>query len=307
MAKGLVLNFHQEDGLLFEQIVHIIRKQYKIISLAGLVEVFNTTKKIDNLCHFTFDDGHKSFYDNIFPVLKKHNVPVSLFVSPAVIQSGNNYWFQEIEGYRQEIMELVICKKLNIPAQKIKGLSYVEILLCLPVQDISDIIRMYQEETQCRKKNPLNMNAEELLETHHSGLVAIGAHTLNHPILANENDESSYREINGSISQLEDMINHPVHSFAYPNGRPGLDFGEREMNYLKDTGVLVGFSTAIGHLSPFNNMLSIPRMGFARMGLSPGNPLVSLRLLMGKRWFDIRSFITPSEKNKRNRIKKLLA
>ena len=102
------------------------------------------------------------------------------------------------------------------------------------------------------------------------------------------------------------MLGHPIKYFAYPNGRPGIDFEEREINYLQDNKITMAFSTELDHLSAESNLLSIPRMGFARMGLNPSNPLIALRLNLGKRWFDVKSIGRPSEKKVRERISKLL-
>ena len=150
------------------------------------------------------------------------------------------------------------------------------------------------------------MNIEQLKEVEASGLVTVGAHTLNHPVLKNEDDESSAYEITESIKRLEVLLGHPVKYFAYPNGRPGIDFGEREMNYLRENKVSIAFSTEFDHLVAENNLLSIPRMGFAAMGLNPSNPLIVLRMNLGKRWFDVKSIGKPSEKKIRERISKLL-
>ena len=102
------------------------------------------------------------------------------------------------------------------------------------------------------------------------------------------------------------MIKKPVKYFAYPNGRPGIDFGEREINCLQNNNISMAFSSELDHLPAKVNMYSIPRMGFARMGLSPSNPLVAFRLNAGKGWFDIRSVGKSSETTVRKKIRALL-
>lgn len=94
--------------------------------------------------------------------------------------------------------------------------------------------------------------------------------------------------------------------FAYPNGRPGLDFGEREISYLKENNIALAFSTELGHLSVNTNPFSIPRMGFASMGLSPSNPIIYFRLNAGKKWINIKAVGKPSEKEVRQKIKRIL-
>mgnify|MGYP003480711586 FL=1 len=129
---------------------------------------------------------------------------------------------------------------------------------------------------------------------------------MNHPILKNEDDATSYYEITESIKSLQLLLGQPVKYFAYPNGRPLLDFGEREINFLEQNNISMAFSTELNHLNLKCNKLSIPRMNFATMGLAPSNPLVSFRLNSGNSWIDITSVGKPTEKAQREKIFTLL-
>ena len=305
--KGVTLVFHkEEDGSLFEKIITALKSRYVLVSLEELESLITEKRSTKNICHISFDDGEGSFYDTIFPLLKKHNLPASLFVSPGVISTGTNYWFQETLGYDEKILKGISSKYLNIPLQKLKKFSAGNILKCLPFHRIAEIIELYRQQTGSEKKAPANMTADQLRIVDASGLVTVGAHSLNHPILANENDDDCYQEISGSIRRLEILLGHPVKYFAYPNGREGIDFGEREKTYLRENRIPLAFSATLDNLSASCDPLSIPRMGFARMGLDPSSPLIALRLNLGKNWIDIKSIFKPSEKRIRQRIKKLL-
>jgi len=303
MGKSIVLYFHnEEDEVLFEKMILALKSRYQLVSAAALEQLLLQQKKINNVCHISFDDGVRSFYNVVFPILKKHQVPVSLFLSPAVITTNKNFWFQEIRGYDPIIMKQIIATQLQIEPEKTVNFSYQDILKNLTFTEISKIINTYQKQTACGQKEYLNMSLDEVLEVDRSGLVTIGAHTLNHPILKNEDDASCHTEIKRSIKMLEELLQHPIKYFAYPNGRPEIDFGEREISCLKESGITMGFSTELNCLSPADNMMSLPRMGFARMGLAPSNPLIYFRLSLGKKWIDIRSITRPSEKTIRKQI-----
>lgn len=307
MSKGLVLVFHKEENSrLFEKIIIALKARYQLVLLEQLEKLLKENREVKNICHITFDDGEQSFYHTVFPLLKKHKVPVSLFVSPDIISTNNNFWFQESEGYDERILKCILSQQLNIPVEKLNEFSYQSIFKCLPVSKIKNVIDLYQQQTKCGRKTPQNMSVEQLKEVEASGLVTIGAHTINHPILKNEDDFSCSFEISESIKRLEILLQQPVKYFAYPNGRPGIDFGEREMDYLRENKISLAFSTELDHLTAETKILNIPRMGFARMGLSPSNPLVAFRLNLGKRWFDIKSIGKPSEKEVREKISRVL-
>jgi peptidoglycan/xylan/chitin deacetylase (PgdA/CDA1 family) len=307
MAKSLVLVFHKEDdGVLFEKMVIALQKRYRLVSAAELEDLLLKKRQLKNICHISFDDGYTSFYSVIFPILQKHKIPVSLFVSPQIITSKKNYWFQEIEKYDEALLKKILAERLNISCKSISRFSIMAIFKGLPANTMNDIIRQYQQQTGCGIKASENININQLKEMALSGWVTVGAHTINHPVLANENDSGCRYEIEQSIKQLESMLETPVKYFAYPNGRPGFDFGEREISYLKENNITLAFSTEPDNLSTHTNRLSIPRMGFARMGLSPSNPFIYFRLNRGKKWMNIKAIGKPSEKAIRKQIKTVL-
>lgn len=65
---------------------------------------------------------------------------------------------------------------------------------------------------------PNNLTKEQLKEVAQSGLVEIGAHTVHHLALGGANAKKAQGEIESSKIQLEQEINQPVVSFAYPYG-----------------------------------------------------------------------------------------
>ena len=307
MAKSLVLVFHkEEDGALFEKIILALKARYNLVSAAALEGLLLKKQKPENVCHISFDDGYSSFYRIIFPLLKKHKVPVSLFVSTEVIISQKNYWFQEINGYDEKLLKKILANQLNILYASISRFTIMQIFKCLPAKIIQAVIIQYQQQTVCGIKPYQNISIAQLKEMESSGLVTMGAHTINHPVLANETDAYCQFEIKESIDKLESILGHPIKYFAYPNGRPGFDFTDREISYLKENNIALAFSTELGHLSANTNPLSVPRMGFARMGLSPFNPLVYFRLNAGKKWINIKGVGKLSEKEVRKQIKTAL-
>jgi peptidoglycan/xylan/chitin deacetylase (PgdA/CDA1 family) len=142
------------------------------------------------------------------------------------------------------------------------------------------------------------MNLQQVLEVEKSGLVTIGAHTMNHPILANETDIDSEAEIQQSVNKLRDLLGHEVKYFAYPNGKPILDFGRREMEYLKDAGITIALSMQIKHLSSTDHRLALPRIG-----ITAGSPrFIKLKLKLGARFEKIKSIIRQTENKQRKKI-----
>jgi hypothetical protein len=170
-------------------------------------------------------------------------------------------------------------------------------------------LRMAEVIDECRRagRRPTrdceNMSVSELREICGTRLVTLGAHTMNHPILTNEEDRSCIFEITESVQQLAALLDRPVTTFAYPNGIYGLDFGEREQNVLRGCGVRLAFTTHAGRLSTGDNPLRIPRIA-----ISNGEPLhrIGLKIAAGSLWGRVKKLAHTGEEVERRNLGRVL-
>jgi len=286
------INFHSiSDSSWFEGILNILKSKYTMTGIDEIEDLFFENKKISNKCHITFDDGEISFYNIVYPILKKYNIPATIFVSPDIIKERKNFWFQEIIGYNQNEVKKIICEFLNINYFVLDHYSLTAILKCLKIDQIWTIIEIYQKRFNIAPKEPCNISIDQLLEIDSYGLIKIGSHTLNHPILANESDEKSRSEITESINGLKEILGHEIKYFAYPNGFPIVDFGHREIETLKQNKCKIAFSCEPGSFNIQNNPLSIDRIGFSHGSLL----FVKTKLFLGAYWDSIRDIIIKGE------------
>lgn len=283
-----IINFHAvNDALWFENVIIYLKSRYKMITLKELYAYYYDNYQVRNACLITVDDGHVSSYNVIYPILKKHQVPAVFFVSPEIAMRKKimNYWFQEIEGYSNDNL-LKIAREYFVQTD-VRKTTDKKLIDKLPIDTIRTIISRYQREYSVQPKLPQNMTVEQIQEIDKDGLVEIGAHTLYHPFLANETDRRSKEEIQSSISQLEEILQHPILAFAYPNGRPNVDWGEREIGYLKETSVKLAFSTYHHDLTLANDVYAIPRYGLTKGSLF----FIRLKLFFGEYYLHIKKII----------------
>lgn len=253
-----IVYFHEvHDQQRLINTLELLIKNYRIVGLRELEDYYYNNKDIKNTCHLTFDDGDITFYKNVLPVIKKYNIPVSLYVSPLIASEEKNFWFQEIKGYNANEFGKIIRKVTNQSIENISSFEIKEHLKTLRIEVITEIIKRYQYETHTPAKPPMNMSVKQLMEVKSTGLVDIGAHTLNHPILTNETDEIASYEIGRSIDWLKDILKCDIRYFVYPNG----NYSDREINILKKKGIKLAFTTERGKITHSNNPLSVPRNG----------------------------------------------
>lgn len=256
----------------FERTLLWFKSRYNLVCMQELREHIYENKPLKNACMLSVDDGWLSTYDIIYPVMKKHNVPFTIFVSPEVMEKGMNFWYYTMRFCNEvELKDIMI--RRGYFSEDIHKYPIEFIFKEIQVDDIYDVLAEYQSNHPELTIPRGFMNIQEVLELHKSGLVEIGAHTIMHPILSNETEERSCKEIQQSLVRLSEMLDSEVKTFAYPNGIEGVDYGSREQEFAKSVGVDMAFSVDPGVITPNTNPLSIPRWGskarlkFGRLGM----------------------------------------
>lgn len=258
---NFVFYLHDETSLRdFEQKLLWFKKRYRLVSNKDVEEYLYKGLHLRNSCHITVDDGWLSTYRIIFPIIKKYNVPITIFVSPHIAQTGENFWYKEYLSFDESMLRSMLVEE-GLFTSEMKSFP---LDLIFKEMEIDDVIALLSRYKQKHKIKPLErgfLNVDELREMQDSGLVEIGAHTMTHPILANETSERSWSEIKLSVDTLSMLLNKEVRTFAYPNGLYGLDFTEREMESARCCGLKTAFSVNPGTLNKNISPLSIPRVG----------------------------------------------
>jgi peptidoglycan/xylan/chitin deacetylase (PgdA/CDA1 family) len=100
----------------------------------------------------------------------------------------------------------------------------------------------------------------------------IGSHTLTHPRLSDESDDSAAREIRESKATIEHETGLEVRDFAAPYGAPFVDFSDRDVELVRAAGYRSFATTARLPMHPGDSPMWIQRQG-----LHPAWPLWAVR------------------------------
>ena len=301
MNYSIVVMFHEiHSSVWFNEVLVHLGKKYKFVNADQLYENIRST----GLCHITFDDGHRSFFENAYPVLYELQIPATLFVSPKVIEEETNYWFQTVRKLNNNDFHQYVCKKVSYRfSNPITDYSVYSILKSIPVKIILELIENYESENRIKEEPYMNITKEQLIELNNSGLVEIGSHTNNHPILANESDNMLECEIKDSIERLEKLIGKDIGYFAYPNGQPGLDFGDRELKILKETTIKLAFSTDSRKIKEETNNYMVPRIGISK----GNNFFIDNKIRFAEQWIQLRNAIHRNTEDKERKYLKAMS
>lgn len=291
-AANLAITFHRIPSTdRFRQALTAIGRLYRFVTADALHEFLVGGRPLSGACHVTFDDGDRSFVERALPVLQALHTPATLFIAPDVLAGGRNYWFQELRYLRQQVDDATIRRQIaaQMGWEAAQLAPYSPVVLCkaLPLSAIWAVIDGLEQAQGLPPAPPANISLADAAALDRHPLISIGAHSLTHPVLANEDAAEAERQIAGSVRQLAALLGRPVRYFAYPNGAAGLDYGPREQALLRAAGVELAFATDSGVIGRDVDRLAIPRMGLSASPRETGL-WITAKLLLAPVWDRLR-------------------
>jgi peptidoglycan/xylan/chitin deacetylase (PgdA/CDA1 family) len=219
--------------------INILKQNFNIIKLSDWLQLRHDGKQLPSkACAITFDDGWADNFEFAFPILKKLNVPATIFLVSDMIGTNEQFWperlanlittvsnsypqywshpelewLQKDPGHyhfsatpptQEELSELIASAK-----------SYSD-------QEIHDRLDHIDNVLQLKKgtHSPSLLNWQQVTEMVDSGLVEAGSHTCRHVRLNKDTPEELLRsEIINSKEKIEHRVGHNVKVFCFPNG-----------------------------------------------------------------------------------------
>ena len=140
--------------LFSEHINYLHSEGYDFISLSDLYAYMNCEQQIPKMSVvITFDDGFRSVYENAFPVLKKYNIPATVFVVADLVGTTNKW---EVDGFPiRSLMSWDQIREMNDHGIEIGGHGCTH----QPLAKIADSIAQ-KEITRCKKVIEQNLDIE---------------------------------------------------------------------------------------------------------------------------------------------------
>jgi peptidoglycan/xylan/chitin deacetylase (PgdA/CDA1 family) len=280
-SKYLILCYHRvgTEGIpyyctlpvpQFEMQMRYLRKHYRVLSMANLAaEIKKPPAKPTQAVAVTFDDGYSDLYRFALPILKKYEIPATIYLITDCIESGHVAWYDRIflallvaAGPAVELPLLGGLRfPLGSPEQRIEtGATIVSILRNTPVPKRKEVCAALDKQVKLPAE-PLAGRMlcwQQILEMRAAG-ISFGAHTLSHPALGQLPPSEVQRELLESKSILEEKLGEPVLDFAFPFGRPE-DCGPFAYEAAARCGYRSAVTTSWGYNTPEANMHALRRV-----------------------------------------------
>jgi peptidoglycan/xylan/chitin deacetylase (PgdA/CDA1 family) len=207
---------------------------------------------------FTFDDGYRDNAEYALPVLRRHSVPATLYVTTSFADGHGRLWWLELEEAILRLDRIVFRhdgRSFDLPAgsalEKWRAFDAVywrlragsEEALLAVIGELAQAAGVVSRELT----RGLCMDWEELARIAAEPDLAIGAHTCTHPMLAKHDYHTARFEIIACKEKIEKKLKFPVRHFAYPVG-DRTSAGVRDFQLAREAGYETAVTTRPGHV-----------------------------------------------------------
>ena len=217
------------------------------------------------LC-ITFDDGYRDNVDVALPILQRHGLAATFFVATGYLDGGRMWNDTVIDAIRTmpgASLDLPDWGLPDLPLDSDAGRrAAIQKVLPLLKHLPGDERRGHVEQLATRAALPASqgpMMRDDGIRALRAAGMEIGAHSVTHPILARVPQADAREEIVESGRRLADILREPTRLFAYPNGKPGQDYGPEHVRMVQEAGYRAAVSTSPGVAAAGADVYQLPR------------------------------------------------
>jgi peptidoglycan/xylan/chitin deacetylase (PgdA/CDA1 family) len=233
----------------FEEQVRLLAKEFDVITPDELDAVVRRGR--GRYVLISFDDAYRDNFDHARPVLKRHGVRATLFVTTDFLDERRISWWDEIAWMvrTSEKADLLadpwlsgVLKLKPAPEQATRTL--IGVYKSLPTDAAPAFLDALADATGTGRHpqdaGDLHMSWEDVRELRASGW-QIGGHTVSHAILGRLSADEQEREVGGCKVRIESEVGEAMRYFCYPDG--GRDsFNAETRRVIAGYGVEYAFS-----------------------------------------------------------------
>ena len=254
--KLIVLNYHQVTRKTINLHVDFLSSSYKFIDLTEFDILFHGKKQLrESSILLTFDDGYRSFFTDVYPVLYERNIPAVVFLPTSLVDTSNILWpdLLRVSILESDLTEITIAgskHRLNGTSNRYRVYkSFSNRLKTLHEDQRKPIVEEFSEIAQANKEKKIKyyiLTWDQIRKMADSN-IEFGSHSHTHPILSTLSYYQLRVELEKSKKIIEENIKKEVICFAYPNGKKQ-DYDNRCIKLLSDLGYKFSFTTIQGNV-----------------------------------------------------------
>jgi peptidoglycan/xylan/chitin deacetylase (PgdA/CDA1 family) len=256
----------EPDAVAFDQQMAILARLCNVLPLAEALERVRRGALPERAVSITFDDGYRDNLEVAMPILQRHGLDATFFIASGFLDGGRMMHDTVIETVRRLPAGQLDLEWIGLGQRRIDDLAsrlaligdFVAHVKYLPFDHRRDTCERFGSLSPSDLPTDLMMTSAQVRQLHSAGM-HIGAHTHDHPILAKLNVDVARRQIAQSRDELAGLIGSAPRLFAYPNGKPTLDYSREHVELVREAGFDAAVSVAFGCATRDSDHFQIPR------------------------------------------------
>jgi peptidoglycan/xylan/chitin deacetylase (PgdA/CDA1 family) len=214
----------------------------------------------------TFDDGYADNLHVAVPILVRMGMPATFFIATGFTDGGRMWNDTIVETVRACQKETLDLSELGVGRYPLadwlqRRQAIAALIDAIKYRSVTERVTLTEaiaRKVDVRLPSDLMMTSAQLRAMRAAGM-QLGAHTVSHPILATLDQEEATKEIAESRRFLEDVLGERIGLFAYPTGKPGVDYRAEQADLVRDLGFDAAVSTEWGAAGSTTDLFQIPR------------------------------------------------
>jgi peptidoglycan/xylan/chitin deacetylase (PgdA/CDA1 family) len=266
----------------FDEHMRFLSSVHTPLSLPELLAVRRGEKALPpRAVMVTFDDGYRSVAEHAWPTMRRHGVPLTLFVPTAYPgEPGTAFWWDRLWsalGGKRAVARTPLGElPVRTPGERLRAYRRLRGLVqSLPHEEAMAVVDDVCRDSGTEAPVASVLDWDTLRRLAAEG-VALGPHSRTHALVHRLSRADAHEEILGSLRDLEREVGPIPRVFAYPGG--GVD--REATSFLRDEGFELAFATSRG----VNDLSRSDWLRLRRINVGRSSGLTGVRLQLLPQW-----------------------
>lgn len=257
---------NEVDAYAFDWQMNTVSRFFNVLPLSKAIHLLTENSLPKASLAITFDDGYADNAAVALPILQKYQLPATFFIATGFLDGGrmwNDTIYETIRSLpsgRYDLSAIGLGDySLDTREDRIFcAQSLISSLKHLPPADRSHKTEYLASIAARELPDNLMMTSDQVREIATAGM-ELGGHTVTHPILSSLTDFEVSQEIEEGALRLKEIAGKPIRLFAYPNGKPDVDYRPEHVDLVKDLGFEGAVSTSWGVSDQYTDIYQLRR------------------------------------------------
>jgi len=262
----------------FDRQMALVARHFRPLSASEMVAMIDGDRPWPrHPVAITFDDGYKDNLTEALPILQKHSLKATFFVTAGAVEQRQLFWWDwiwyavmhcRVPVLRVTYPDPAVFPTDSLAARRIAAESIISMVKSAPDVDLGRLKEALAEARHEEAPERAMAEANVLTWDDVRALVAagmeVGSHSLSHRVLSHLPEAELTRELRGSKSLLETRLGAKVVSLAYPAG------GVRP--HVRRAAAAAGYEIGFGPAGAADRVDRICRYSVHRQGIDITEP-----------------------------------